>query len=197
MPPSSGWPNLARRLNPTRRRYRLPAANGALRPATIELGPSSDSSEVHVNDGVERAAAQPAVPPRIPAQAISTRTVRQKPVSAPVDEIAPMPQSVQSLRHADRPAEEVPVSSGLPATEPLPADIPASAASPSGGPDANRAAAGRMQYPHYSGHTDSPDGFEMLPVAPLPGHNRASGTSDVATRHDRTAASGRLEARRG
>jgi Tfp pilus assembly protein PilF len=249
-----------------------------LRPMQVELGPSSDASTVHVDDNAGPVTAPPAAPPTaarsIPAQAISRQTVRQRPVSAPVDEIAPPPSSnyapppssdytaqpaappaaefvpppssgyagepaappVTENVAADPPATESPSaappasehapppSSGYvvepaappatenmvadppatellpgssrateallspppttellpnagqaseslfsppPASEPLPADV--SAATPADqGAGGRPAAGGAIQYPHDPRRTDSPDGFELLPAAPLP-----------------------------
>ncbi len=117
--------------------------------------------------------------------------MRQKPTGAPVDEVAPPPQTARLLRltrpvtqqgsatvaqPVSTPAQQPEVS---PATEPLPTEPAAAAVKASdsgaidgaaGGSGAGAASQdpGRMQYPHYSGHTSSPDGFETLPAAPLP-----------------------------
>ena len=130
----------------------------ALQPAKIELGPSSNVPEVRVDDTNQNAKTQPAVPPptaaqptapprtaaqpiappaaadqpadppRTPAQTVSTRTVRQRPISVPVDEIAPQPQTAQLTRYSNQPASgNLPATANLPAGGSVPAtgDVPA------------------------------------------------------------------------
>jgi tetratricopeptide (TPR) repeat protein len=231
----------------------------ALQPMQVELGSSSEAAEVRVDDSAGPVTTPPAAPQtvtrQIPAQAVSRQIVRQRPVSAPIDEVVPSSNSEYIVQAADPPVAETPPAVAQatdavyspppatdavyspppatdalcspppvtellpeaspytdalyapppateslpeapqradslyaqppatqllpgaspatdslftpPATEPLPSDVPA-ATPQENGPAAQPAASGAVQYPHHTGHADSSNGFEMLPVAPLP-----------------------------
>ncbi|HEY1783897.1 MAG TPA: tetratricopeptide repeat protein [Pirellulales bacterium] len=134
-------------------------------PMQVELGPTSDGPQAQIDDGAgpgaaPPAAGQPTVTRPIPVQAVSRQTVRQRPVSAPVDEIAPPPTAVSKLPNAGY--------SPPPAVEYAPPRAPTIVVRPVDPPVAEDA------------HYETPPGAEALPVEVLPAESLAAGTAPAA-----------------